>query len=63
MMSIEEMKHVMTRIGDTLSPEEATNFFSALDTYGDVYIRMDELLGSLLPQSNKEPYLKTVHNN
>lgn len=44
MLSIEEMKYVMTRIGDTLSPEEATNFFNILDSHGDGFVRMDELI-------------------
>ena len=41
LLSIEEMKYVMTRIGDTISPEEATNFFNVLDIHGDGYARME----------------------
>jgi calmodulin len=49
LMSIEEMKFVMTRIGDSLTPEEATNFFNILDSHGDGYVRMDELTDLLMP--------------
>jgi Ca2+-binding EF-hand superfamily protein len=43
------MKFVMTRIGDSLTPEEATNFFNILDSHGDGYVRMDELTDLLMP--------------
>jgi len=56
MLSIDEMKYVMTRIGDSLTPEEATNFFNILESHGDGYARMDELVELLLPQTNKQPY-------
>jgi Ca2+-binding EF-hand superfamily protein len=63
LLSIEEMKFVMTRIGDSLSPEEATNFFNILDSHGDGYVRMDELTELLMPQTNKQPYSKAVYSS
>jgi calmodulin len=47
LMPVEEMRHVLTRIGDPLSLEEITNFINILDTYGDNYCRMDDLVGLL----------------
>ena len=49
MLDIEEMKHVLTKVGDTLSPEEVNNFLSILDSYGDGQARMNDLLALLLP--------------
>ena len=43
------MKHVFTRIGDTLSPEEVINFTNVLDTHGDGYARMNDVLAVLTP--------------
>ena len=63
MLSIDEMKFVMTRIGDALSPEEATNFFNILDSQADGYVRMDELTELLMPQTNKQPYSKVVYSS
>ena len=41
MLDLEEMRHVLTRVGDTMTPEETANFFSMIDNYGDGYARMD----------------------
>ena len=38
-LDIDEMKHVLTRIGDVLSPEEIQNFMAILDTYSDNHAR------------------------
>lgn len=56
----EEMRHVLTRIGDPLSQEEITNFLNILDVHGDGYVRMNHLMELLLPQTNKDIYAKTV---
>jgi len=63
MLDIEEMKHVLTKVGDPLKPEEVTNFVSILDSYGDGHARMNDLLALLLPQSNKDIYAKSVITN
>ena len=52
------MKHVLTRIGDVLSPQEVENFMSILDVYGDGFARMDDLVDLLKPQSEAEVYSK-----
>ena len=49
LLGIEEMKHVLTKIGDVLSPEEAQNFMSMLDVYGDGQGRIEDLLSLLEP--------------
>ena len=49
LLDIEEMKHVFTRIGDTLSPEEVINFTNVLDTHGDGFARMNDVLAILTP--------------
>ena len=48
-LDIEEMKHVLTRIGDTLSPEEVINFTNVLDTHGDGLARMQDVVALLMP--------------
>lgn len=48
-LDIEEMKHVLTRIGDTLSPEEVINFTNVLDTHGDGFARMNDVVALLAP--------------
>eukprot|EP00350_Pseudokeronopsis_sp_OXSARD2_P013376 CAMPEP_0170547044 /NCGR_PEP_ID=MMETSP0211-20121228/5400_1 /TAXON_ID=311385 /ORGANISM="Pseudokeronopsis sp., Strain OXSARD2" /LENGTH=229 /DNA_ID=CAMNT_0010851831 /DNA_START=20 /DNA_END=706 /DNA_ORIENTATION=- len=60
LLSASEMGHVLTRIGDTLSQEEVTNFINILDVYGDGHIRMEELTSLLLPQTNKDVYSRAV---
>ena len=60
MLPIDEMRHVLTRIGDPLSHEEITNYLNILDIHGDGYIRLGELEGLLMPQTNKDLYAKTV---
>ena len=60
LLSVEELRHVMTRIGDTLSQEELTNFLNILDTHGDGKVRMHELMALLTPQTNKDIYAKSV---
>ena len=49
LLDIDEMKHVLTRIGDTLSPEEVINFTNVLDTHGDGFARMHYVVGMLMP--------------
>ena len=48
-LSLDEMRHVLSKVGDTLTPEEAGNFLAALDTYGDGKGRMHELLKIIIP--------------
>jgi hypothetical protein len=57
------MKHVLTRVGDVLSPEEVNNFFVMLDKHGDKSARLEELLNLLVPQTNKDLYSKQVRVN
>lgn len=49
LMPVEEIQHVLTRIGDPLSQEEMTNFLSILDVHGDQFIRMEDLVSLLIP--------------
>lgn len=49
MLDLEEMKHVLTRIGDSLSPQEVTNFVATIDSMGDGYARMADLVALLAP--------------
>ena len=49
LLDIDEMKHVLTRVGDVLSPEEVNNFFVMLDRYGDNNARIQDLIGVLAP--------------
>jgi calmodulin len=49
LLSVLEMKHVLTRIGDPLTQEEVTNFLNILDIHGDGYIRMPEVTMLFLP--------------
>jgi calmodulin len=60
MLPVDEMRHVLTRIGDPLSQEEITNFLNILDIHGDGFVRMNELMTLLMPQTNKDLYAKTV---
>ena len=57
------MKHVLTRVGDILSPEEVNNFFVMLDKHGDRHARLEELTGLLGPQTGKDLYSKRVKVN
>ena len=52
MLERDEMRHVFTRIGDTLSNEELANFFALVDFHGDGYVRMEDLLSLFRPQTN-----------
>lgn len=49
LLPIEEMRHVLTRIGDPLSEEEIANFINILDVHGDPYVRFDNLMDLLIP--------------
>lgn len=49
MLDLEEMKHVLQRIGEVLSPEESANFISMIDNYGDGFARMNDLTNLLIP--------------
>ena len=53
MLDIEEMKHVLQRIGDTLTPEETANFIGMIDNYGDGFARMNDLSGLFVPASQQ----------
>lgn len=44
MLSLDEMQHVLSRIGDTLTPEEAANFIGMIDSYGDGHARMSDIV-------------------
>jgi calmodulin len=44
MLSSEEMKHVLTRIGDTLTPDEMNNFLGMIDYAGEGVVNMADLL-------------------
>jgi len=57
------MKHVLTRVGDILSPEEVNNFFVMLDKHGDRHARLTELMDLLGPQTPKDLYSKRVKVN
>lgn len=48
-LDLEEMRHVLQRIGDTLSPEEMSNFISLVDNYGDGFARMNDLTNLIVP--------------
>ena len=60
LLDVQEMKHVLTRVGDVLSPQEVENFMSILDVYGDGCARMDDLVDLLKPQSGAEIYSKAA---
>lgn len=60
MLPVDEMRHVLTRIGDPLSQEEISNFLNILDMHGDGFVRLQELTTLLIPQTNKDIYAKTV---
>lgn len=49
LLSIDEMRHVLSRIGDTLTPEETANFIGMLDNFGDGFARMDDLIQLMVP--------------
>ena len=60
LLDIEEMKHVLVRVGDTLSPEEINNFTNVLDTHGDGFARMNDVLAILTPQTSNDMYSRQV---
>lgn len=60
LLPVEEMRHVLARIGDPLNQDEVTNFLNILDIYGDGYVRVDDLVNLLMPQTNKDLYAKEV---
>ena len=49
LLPIDEMRHVLTRIGDPLSQEEITNFLNILDVHGDGFVRQHDLMSLLVP--------------
>ena len=63
LLPVNEMRHVLTRIGDPLTQEEATNFLNILDQHGDGYVRMNEIINLFLPQTHKDVYAKSVDGN
>ena len=54
------MRHVFTRIGDSLTQEEVTNFINILDNQNDGYIRLQDVVNLFLPQTHKDVYAKSV---
>ena len=53
LLSIDEMRHVLSRVGDTLTPEETANFIGMLDNFGDGFARIDDLVQLMVPQSQQ----------
>lgn len=53
MISIEELKHVITRIGDVMSKEEINDFIWIADSSKDGYLRMNDLVGLFNPQTDR----------
>ena len=49
MLPVEEMRHVLTRIGDPLNQEEVNNFLNILDVHGDGFVRLDEVAKLFIP--------------
>ena len=49
LINLEEMQHVLSRVGDTLSPDEMANFIGMIDNYGDGYARMNDLVRVVVP--------------
>lgn len=60
MLPVEEMRHVLTRIGDPLNQEEVNNFLNILDVHGDGFVRLDEVAKLFIPQTHKDVYAKSV---
>ena len=58
-MSLNELKHVLTRIGDPIADEEVEQFFALIDN-GSGYVSMDEVTRLLMPQTTKDLYSKAV---
>mmetsp|Transcript_16519 Transcript_16519/g.28061 ORF Transcript_16519/g.28061 Transcript_16519/m.28061 type:complete len:170 (-) Transcript_16519:52-561(-) len=52
-LSIQEMKHVMSRIGDPVPGEELDEFFKFLDN-GSGYCSLQDLVELLSPQTSKQ---------
>lgn len=50
-LSLDEMKHVLSRIGDSLTPEESANFVGMIDNYGDGFARIEDLIQLMVPES------------
>jgi len=63
LLAVNEMRHVLTRIGDPLTQEEVTNFLNILDVHGDNFIRFNEVNSLFLPQTHKDVYAKSVDGN
>lgn len=53
MLDIEEMKHVLQRIGDVLTPEETANFIGMIDNFGDGFARMNDLTQLFVSQNQQ----------
>ena len=51
MLNLDEMRHVLSRVGDVLTPEETANFVGMIDNFGDGFARMNELVQLMLPDS------------
>ena len=49
MLPVEEMRHVFTRIGDSLTQEEVSNFINILDVHGDGFVRLQDVVNLFLP--------------
>ena len=53
MLRIAELKHVMSRIGDPLKTEEMKEFIETVDMNKDGYIRIEDLVQLLEPQTDR----------
>ena len=51
MLNLEEMRHVLSRIGDVLTPEETANFIGMVDNFGDEHARMADMVQLMMPAS------------
>ena len=61
MVNTEELKHVLTRIGDVMDPEEVDAFMKIIDWSGDGFIRMDDMVKLFNPQTDRGSLLtKTI---
>ena len=58
-LNINEMKHVMARLGDHIPEEELNSFFSLLEN-GSQYVSIEEVVKMLAPQTSKDLYSKDV---
>ena len=58
-LNMNEMKHILSRIGDKCTDEELHSFFSMFDS-GSGYCKMNEISKMLQPQTVKDLYSKDI---